>query len=318
MDINKLVQDIQNGNVTSLAKAITLLESHRVEDWQKAKELLNQIHKIGKQAKRIGFSGPPGVGKSTCIEKVGLEIVKKNQKVAVLAIDPSSEITGGSILGDKTRMEELSRHPDAFVRPSPTRGHLGGVTSSLPGVIRLCEAAGYDWVLIESVGVGQSEIELSKMVDFFTLLSQPGAGDELQGIKKGILEYVDLIVVNKNDRDPKLVNGTRQQYLAALKILRQKPIDVLACSALTGQGIPEMMEALNELYKNFDSKSRSEVDRFWFESLLQSEFKKMLQHSSKMQSQFNKFGQQVSEGKTQPIEAVDSFFKALGIDSTEA
>lgn len=314
MDIKKLANEIKQGNVTSLARAITLIESHLAEDWQRAKELLLIFKDEKPKSRRLGFSGPPGVGKSTFIEKVGLEIIKKNQKVAVLAVDPSSEITGGSILGDKTRMEELSRQSLAFVRPSATRGHLGGVTSSLPGVIRLCEVAGYDWILVESVGVGQSEVELSRMVDFFTLISQPGAGDELQGIKKGILEYVNLIVVNKNDRDPKLVNITRQQYLAALKILRQQPVEVLACSALTGQGVDQVINIYEEFYKNFDWNVRFRMAEFWFESLVYSEFKKRLKNDPQLQKHFAELNQKVGRGQQLPVEAVEEFFADLKLN----
>lgn len=312
MKIQELARQIEQGHVTSLARAITLMESQKTEDWQLAKELLNTLKKTSATStRRLGFSGPPGVGKSTFIEKLGLELVGRGDKVAVLAIDPSSEISGGSILGDKTRMEELSRHPMAFVRPSPTRGHLGGVTSRLPGVIQLCEAAGYQWILIESVGVGQSEVELSRMVDFFTMISQPGAGDELQGIKKGILEYVDLILVNKQDRDANLVNITRQQYLAALKILRGQNIEVLGCSALTGQGVAETLKVYDHFFKNYDFSKRHDVMLLWFESLMLSEFKKRLRSEAKIERVYKPLMQEVREGNLSPIEAVDHFFDKL-------
>lgn len=311
MDLNKLARGIKEGQITALAKGITLVESHRAEDWEKSKQLLLSLQSVSAQSYRIGFSGPPGVGKSTFIEKVGLGLTHNSQKVAVLAVDPSSEISGGSILGDKTRMENLSRETNAFVRPSATRGHLGGVTSSLPGVIRLCEVAGYQWILVESVGVGQSEVELSRMVDFFTLLSQPGAGDELQGIKKGILEYVDLIVVNKNDRDPQLVNLARQQYLAALKILRQNPIQVLACSALTGQGIDDVLKVYQEFFKTMNWDRRSQMSELWFDSLLRSEFSKRLKNNSQWQSLHKTLSQQVLEGSQHPFDAVEEFFAYL-------
>lgn len=314
MNLDELSQKISQGNTTALAQAITLVESTRVEDWDKTKKLLSSLKTPG-QTKRLGFSGPPGVGKSTLIEKIGLSLTKKQKKVAVLAIDPSSEITGGSILGDKTRMEELSRSQMAFVRPSPSRGHLGGVTSTLPGVIQLCEAAGYEWILIESVGVGQSEIELSKMVDFFTLLSQPGAGDELQGIKKGILEYVDLIAVNKADRDTQLVNTTRQQYLAALKIVRGVEVKVEACSGLSGQGVDELVAIFENYFSQYDYKQRREFDRSWFESLIYSEFRKRVFADKKMKDLFTSYGNQVGHGQTSPVEAVDQFFKDLGLGS---
>lgn len=297
----------------ALARGITLLESSRDQDWPLVKELLTKIKSNKNKSKRLGFSGPPGVGKSTFIEKVGLEFISRGEKVAVLAIDPSSEMTGGSILGDKTRMEELSRSSHAFVRPSPNRGHLGGVTSSLPGVILLCEAAGFETLLIESVGVGQSEVELSKMVDLFTLVAQPGAGDELQGIKKGILEYVDLIVVNKADRDQKLVNLAQQQYLAALKILRSKTVPVESCSALTGLGVKEIVSLYEKEFSHFDYQKREEFFSQWFDSLILSEFKKRVSNSESIQEQIQTLKNKINSGQSSPVEAVDQFFESFSL-----
>ncbi len=311
MQTAEWVQGLTSGNTTTLAKAITLLESQRTDDWDAGKEILNSLPKPDSQTFRLGFSGPPGVGKSTFIEKLGLELVNQGYRVAVLAVDPSSQVTGGSILGDKTRMEELSRKQEAFVRPSPTRGHLGGVTSSLPGVIQLCEAAGYQWILVESVGVGQSEIDLSRMVDIFTLISQPGAGDELQGIKKGILEYVDLIVVNKADRDRDLVNTTRQQYLAALKIMRGSDVKVFSASGLKGTGVPEILQHYHEIFKTYDFGKRKDVALFWFQSLLQSEFRKRLLQEGPMKVAFEKYQKQIETGACNPIDGVDQFFEKL-------
>ncbi len=311
MNINILSEDILKGNTTALARGITLVESQRLQDWPASKELLTNIQKSKKSAFRLGFSGPPGVGKSTFIEKLGMSFVDQGDKVAVLAIDPSSKISGGSILGDKTRMENLSRHQNAFVRPSPTRGHLGGVTSSLHGVIQLCQAAGFRWILIESVGVGQSEIELSQMVDFFTLLSLPGAGDELQGIKKGILEYVDLIVVNKADRDANLVNITRQQFLGALKIMGHKPIKVLSCSALTGVGIKEIREEYQQHFENNQKNSQTVFSEHWFESLVMTQMKDRLFADIETKKKFENLKSRVHSGKISAIDGVDEFFKNL-------
>lgn len=313
MQIDQWVQNIQQGQTTALAKAITLVESQKDSDWQMAKQLLASLPKSTKQTRRIGFSGPPGVGKSTLIEKIGMHAVGRGEKVAVLAVDPSSVVSGGSILGDKTRMELLTRQELAFVRPSPTRGHLGGVTSRLPGAILLCEAAGYDWILIESVGVGQSEVELSRMVDLFTLISQPGAGDELQGIKKGILEYVDMILVNKADRDPQLVNTTQQQLLAAIKIMRTQEISVLASSGLSGQGVDEFFQKVDLFYKSFDSQRRSSFQAHWFESLVFSEFRNRVANHPGLQKSFDKFSKAVASEQTSSIAAVDDFFKEIGL-----
>lgn len=310
MDVNQLANEIQKSNTTALAKAITLVESRKLSDWEKAKQLLAAVDSSNTESFRIGFSGPPGAGKSSFIEKLGLALVDDGYKVAVLAVDPSSELSGGSILGDKTRMENLSRK--AFVRPSPTRGHLGGVTSSLPASIQLCEAAGFEWILIESVGVGQSEIELSRMVDLFTLISQPGAGDELQGIKKGILEYVDLILVNKVDRDPQLVNMARQQLLAALKILRGRDVSVLACSALKGTGVGEALAEMKSLLKKYKQEKRQSFNQNWFESLAFSEFKNRILVKDNLKLKFDQQLNQVKDGNLSPLEAVDAFYKNLG------
>lgn len=313
MNIAELKNKILASDTTALAQAITLVESQRLEDWDAAKELLSQLTPVSQKSKRLGFSGPPGVGKSSFIEQLGTQLVKRGETVAVLAIDPSSGKTGGSILGDKTRMEQLSRDPKAFVRPSPSRGHLGGVTSSMPAVILLCEAAGYQWILIESVGVGQSEVELSQMVDMFTLLSQPGSGDELQAIKKGILEYVDLILVNKADRDKKLVTTTIQQYLSSLKILGASTVAVKPCSALTGEGVETALELYDEFFQNYDYGKRSDFAKYWFQSLILSEFRKRVAFDPKLQKPIRDFEQQIVQGKLLPTEAVDALFHSLGL-----
>lgn len=313
MRLDELVEKIQGGDSTALARGITLLESKKTSDWELSKKLLTSLKESENKTHRLGFSGPPGAGKSTFIEKLGLALVHAGHKVAVLAIDPSSEISGGSILGDKTRMENLSRSPQAFVRPSPTRGHLGGGTGRLPGVIELCEAAGYSWILIESVGVGQSEVELSQMVDFFTLISQPGAGDELQGIKKGILEYVDLIMVNKMDRDPGLVNSTRQQFLGSLKIMRGREVEVLACSALTGDGVDGALKQYQSFFSKYDYKRRLQFSEKWFQSLVYSEFRSRIKSQHDLRVSFEKFNDQVRSKSLSPIEAVDSFFTEIGL-----
>jgi LAO/AO transport system kinase len=313
LKIEELFKLITKGDRTALARGITLFESSLLEDWQKSKELLKKIPQSKTQSMRLGFSGPPGVGKSSLIEKVGLEFIKRGKTVAVLAIDPSSEITGGSILGDKTRMEELSRSPKAFIRPSASRGHLGGVTASLPAVILLCEQAGYDIIMIESVGVGQSEIELSKMVDCFTLISQAGGGDELQGIKKGILEYVDFLLINKADRDLSLANIAKQQYLSAFKILSGKNVKIEMCSALNGMGISTIVDLYFDFYKSYNYEERNQFEILWFESLLASEFKKKLKNNPKLIKQIENLELQIKNKSKNVIEAIDLFFDGLAI-----
>lgn len=236
-----LASALTQGSRRALAKAITLVESQKQHHVAEAQALLALLKPTDLNALRIGISGSPGVGKSTFIEALGLFLVGQGKRVAVLAVDPTSPISGGSILGDKTRMERLSQEELAFIRPSASGGHLGGVARQTREALLLCEAAGYDVILIETVGVGQSEIEVAHMVDFFVLLLQPGGGDELQGVKKGILEMADVLLVNKADGDlagPAL--KTRQEYKRAATLLRRSKKDALktfSISALHEQGI---------------------------------------------------------------------------------
>ena len=225
-----------SGERRSLAKAITLVESKLDHHREQAQSILEQVLPHTGNSVRIGITGVPGVGKSTFIEAFGLHLIEQGKRVAVLAVDPSSPIAGGSILGDKTRMEELSRRDEAFIRPSPAEGALGGVAQKTRESMLLCEAAGYDVILVETVGVGQSEYQVAGMVDFFMVLMLPGGGDELQGIKKGILELADALVINKADGDSEhLANVTRQHYTSAMNLLRHTSFwtpRVMTCSAL--------------------------------------------------------------------------------------
>lgn len=244
-NVEALEAGILSGNRTVLARAITLVESQKSEHQQKAQDLLLKLLPHTGKAQRVGITGVPGVGKSTTIEALGLYLTSIGKKVAVLAVDPSSTRTGGSILGDKTRMQELSVDPNAFIRPSPTSGTLGGVTKKTRETMALCEAAGFDVILVETVGVGQSETAVAEMVDFFLCLMLPGAGDELQGIKKGILEIADMIAVNKADGENKLrAQSAASEYRAALHILTPQSKNwlppVLTISGLTGTGLDEL------------------------------------------------------------------------------
>jgi len=244
-----LIEGIRAGDRRSLARAITLAESTRDDHRAVADEVLETLLPDTGRSRRIGISGPPGVGKSTFIEALGLHIIEQGHRLAVLAIDPSSRRTGGSILGDKTRMADLSHSEAAFIRPSPGSGHLGGVARRTREAMLLCEAAGFDVVIVETIGVGQSEVAVSDMVDMFTLLVSPGGGDELQGIKRGIMELADLVVVNKADGDLAAAAGrTRADYAAAVHLLRPKwqawTTEVMACSALTGTGVDEVWSAV--------------------------------------------------------------------------
>lgn len=237
-----LAAQIRSGDRRALAKAITLVESTRADHGEQAAALLEAVMPDTGQSIRLGISGAPGVGKSTFIESLGNYLTEQGHRVAVLAVDPTSAVTGGSILGDKTRMESLSVNPNAFVRPSPAGKTLGGVTRRTRESLLLCEAAGYDVILIETVGVGQSETAVSDMTDMFLLLLSPGGGDDLQGIKRGIMELADLVLVNKADGDQaSLANQTVSDYRAALQFMQSRTPSwtpqVEVCSALHNQGV---------------------------------------------------------------------------------
>jgi len=236
MDIDKLTEGLLEGKLRPLSRAITLIESSNPEHYADASRLLEKALPHSGKSIRLGISGVPGVGKSTFIEAFGKFLTENGHKVAVLAVDPSSQITGGSILGDKTRMEELSRDENAFIRPSPAGKTLGGVAKKTRETMLLCEAAGYDVILVETVGVGQSETTVASMVDFFMLLQLANAGDELQGIKKGVMEIADAIVINKAEGENRQrAEVARGQYVNALHILRPKSknwtVPVHLCSA---------------------------------------------------------------------------------------
>ena len=253
IDTAALAKDVQAGNRRALARAITLVESGRADHRQDALALLDALG-ADKQALRIGLSGTPGVGKSTFIESFGLMLTGMGKRVAVLAVDPSSARSGGSILGDKTRMDHLARDPKAFIRPSPSQTQLGGVARRTREAVALCEAAGFDVVLIETVGVGQSETVVAQMSDLFVLLLAPAGGDELQGVKRGIMEMADLILVNKADGDLKAqATRTCADYAGALRLLRKRPQDpegfpkALTISALEANGLQAAWDEMETL-----------------------------------------------------------------------
>ncbi len=281
IDVTGIISQIKSGSRLALAQAITLLESERREDQSTIDTLVRNLIVETKNLStiRIGITGPPGAGKSTLIEKIGLEFIKKNHKVAVLAIDPSSEITRGSVLGDKTRMEELSASDSAFIRPSPSRGHLGGVSVATHDSIKACELAGYDVVLVETVGVGQSESQVADLVDVYTLVAIPGAGDELQGIKRGILEKVDFVLVNKYDGENKIpAQLAEKQLKSSLHILRQIEIPVLLTSAMYDVGVVEFCKWVSTFsqtsssqIKNKRHKQESLWTRHYIEQFLRRE-----------------------------------------------
>jgi len=269
--VSELSRQLVDGDRRVLARAITLAESTRADHRADAEQLLAEILPHSGKAVRVGISGSPGAGKSTFIEAFGMHVVELGHRVAVLAVDPSSARTGGSILGDKTRMEQLVRSPHAFVRPSPTAGALGGVARRTREAMLLCEAAGFDVVLVETVGVGQSEVDVAAMVDLFMVLVSPGGGDELQGIKRGIMELADLVVVNKADGDLlATARGTAADYSAALHLIRPRTRAwsprALTCSALTGAGVPEVWQAVTEFHVALAGELpalRAEQNRAW-------------------------------------------------------
>jgi LAO/AO transport system kinase len=246
--LHDLAAGVRAGNIRALAKAITLVESRNLDHSLAATTLLDELLPDTGKAIRIGISGVPGAGKSTFIEALGLQLTALGRKVAVLAVDPSSQRSGGSILGDKTRMEELSRDPRAFIRPSPAGDTLGGVARKTRETMLICEAAGYDVIIVETVGVGQSETAVAGMVDCFLLLQLPNAGDELQALKKGVVELADLVVINKADINPQAAALAKSQFEVALHLLRPTSpnwsVPVLACSALRQEGIAKVWDTV--------------------------------------------------------------------------
>ncbi len=244
-----LAAAVRDGDRRALARAITVVESTHDDHRRQAEALLDELLPATGKAIRVGISGPPGAGKSTFIEAAGLSLVEGGHKVAVLAVDPSSTRSGGSILGDKTRMTDLARHPDAFIRPSPSGGTLGGLARRTRDALLVCEAAGFDTVLVETVGVGQSEVAVADVVDLFCLLIAPAGGDDLQGIKRGIMELADLVVVTKADGDlAPAAERAAADYRHALGLLRARwdawTPQVLTCSAIEGGGVPEVLDTV--------------------------------------------------------------------------
>ncbi|MEK3853228.1 methylmalonyl Co-A mutase-associated GTPase MeaB [Cytobacillus sp. FSL H8-0458] len=257
-DLNVLEEGIMSGSRPVLARAITLIESNAEHHFRHAQELLHRLLPHSGRSLRIGITGVPGAGKSTFIESFGTYLCDAGLKVAVLAVDPSSSLSGGSILGDKTRMEQLSRNPRAFIRPSPSAGKLGGVHRKTRETMLLCEAAGFDVILVETVGVGQSEVIVREMVDFFMLLTLTGAGDELQGMKKGIMELADAVIVNKADgSNKKLAEKTKAEYNRILHFLQPATkgwqSEAYTCSSVFNEGIPEIWNMI----KTFENTAKT-------------------------------------------------------------
>lgn len=312
LDILDLKDRILAGERRALARAVTLVESSRADHRAQAAALLDALRGHGREALRIGLSGTPGVGKSTFIEAFGMMLTDAGLRVAVLAVDPSSARSGGSILGDKTRMEQLSRVPSAFIRPSPSQASLGGVARRTRAAVSLCEAAWFDVVLIETVGVGQSETMVAEMCDLFVLLLAPAGGDELQGVKRGIMEIADLILVNKADGDLRATaTRTVADYAGALRLLRKRPQDpegfpkALAVSAVEGAGIETAWAEMQNLAQwrreaGIWEETRATQAAHWFETELREGLLARLREDKTIRAAIETRARDVAEGKISP------------------
>ncbi len=313
--VDRFLSGIKAGDRNYLGQAITLIESVRIEDKVLAGELVNACLPFSGNSVRIGITGVPGVGKSTFIEALGLYLIKLGKKVAVLAIDPSSTRTKGSILGDKTRMEDLSVHPDAFIRPSASAGTLGGVARATREAMILCEAAGFDIVIIETVGVGQSETAVAQLVDFFMLLMLAGGGDELQGIKRGIMEMADLIVINKADGDNMLkADLAKREYANALHLF--PPLangwtpETITASALKNTGIEQAWEIVSNFLQHtqkagFFQSNRHQQSIHILEDTITAALNDHFFKNADMKSQLTMMEKQVLADKINPYEAAN-------------
>ncbi|RVT85843.1 methylmalonyl Co-A mutase-associated GTPase MeaB [Rhodobacteraceae bacterium CCMM004] len=323
MDDTTLAERLTGGDRRALARAITLVESGRADHRARAVALLDRLAGTGAESLRIGLSGTPGVGKSTFIEAFGTMLTGAGHKVAVLAVDPSSTRSGGSILGDKTRMERLSRDPRAYVRPSPSQTELGGVARRTREAIALCEAAGHDIVLVETVGVGQSETLVAGMTDLFVLLMAPGGGDELQGVKRGIMEAADLILVNKADGDLKSAAvRTCADYAGALRLMRRRADDppdfpkALTVSAADGHGLDTAwaeMRALADARRGsgaFDRRRAAQA-RGWFEEAVRQGLLARLRADPEVARRMADLGRAVEAGEAAPGAAAAEVLAAL-------
>jgi LAO/AO transport system kinase len=322
-DVTTLIRGVRAGDRTVLARAITLVESKRADHQAAARRLVQDLLPATGQAIRVGITGVPGVGKSTTIDALGIYLTGQGHRVAVLAVDPSSNRTGGSILADKTRMPRLAADPAAFIRPSPTSGSLGGVAAKTRETLLICEAAGFDVILVETVGVGQSETAVADLTDFFLLLMLPGAGDEIQGIKKGVIELADVIAVNKADGDNvKRATTAAAEYRAALHILvprspNWRP-EVITYSALTGQGIADIWArilahraALTATGEREGRRRQQQVKWMW--AMLEERVFAQLKTHPVLKARLPAIEDEVAQGRLSPALAVDEIATTLGL-----
>jgi len=320
-DIERMARELRAGQRVVLSRAITLIESKRADHRRTAAALTQELLKDTGKAVRLGITGAPGVGKSTLIEALGSMLTAQNRKVAVLAVDPSSRRTGGSILADKTRMAKLANDERAFIRPSPASGTLGGVAARTRETMLLCEAAGYDVILVETVGVGQSEVAVADMTDFFLVLALPGAGDELQALKKGVVELADMIAVNKADGDnvarAKLAAA---EYSAALHILTPRSPNwsppVITCSALSGDGVPELwahvLDHRDKLTASGELKARrGEQQVKWMWTMLEERLFEPLRSDRALKAALPRIEADVAAGRLAPATAAEQIAAML-------
>lgn len=324
MSAEELIKGVSAGDRKSLSQAITLIESNAPRDFDKAQRVLQALLPLTGKALRIGISGVPGAGKSTFIEAFGQHLCHAGHKLAVLAVDPTSSITGGSILGDKTRMQVLSREPRCFIRPTPAGGTLGGVARKSRETMLLCEAAGCDVILVETVGVGQSEITVRSMVDFFMLIVLTGAGDELQGIKKGIMEVADAIVVNKADGDnlPKAI-VTQGEYERMVEFIRPATegwkTHAYKCSAITREGLPELWEVMRAFEKvTKDSgvfyKRRKSQTLSWVNSMIDEHLHNLFFQDPMIKGRLPAVMEAAVNGVVSPSQAVTELINCFDMD----
>jgi LAO/AO transport system kinase len=321
LSFDEYVQGVFSGNRTILAKAITLIESSRAEDYELAQEIVQACLPKAGNSLRIGITGVPGAGKSTFLEALGTRLAKDGMNLAVLAVDPSSERSGGSILGDKTRMEKLSACENAFIRPSPSGGSLGGVARRTRESMILCEAAGFRTIFVETVGVGQSETLVHGMVDFFLLLMIAGAGDELQGIKRGIIEMADMMAINKAEGDNlQRAQNARQEYSSALHMFPPRHDGwlppVLTCSSLTGAGIIDVWETIKSFeshtkkYGSFDANRRGQRVQ-WLNHTIESELLMEFWNDSRIKEKLGSVREQVESGELYSGRAAHELMKVF-------
>jgi LAO/AO transport system kinase len=322
-DLAKLARGIRAGERAVIARAITLIESRRADHQKAARRLVQELLPTTGKAVRVGITGVPGVGKSTTIDALGTFLTAAGHKVAVLAVDPSSARSGGSILADKTRMAQLAGDPNAFVRPSPSSGTLGGVAAKTRESMLICEAAGYDVVLVETIGTGQSETMVADMTDFFLVLMLPGAGDELQGLKKGVVEIADMIAINKADGDNVgRAKAAAAEYRAALHILSPRSPNwsppVVTYSALTGAGIADLWGTILDHRERMvaggelDARRREQQVK-WMWAMLEDRVFARLKSDPALKAKLPRIEAAVAEGRMSPAVAVDEIAAALGV-----